>query len=97
MVYAMLSIGLLGFIVWSFFMMALPSQRSCDEVINFAICWNSLVLISTLNSQNLINYTQSAGKYQVITFSMIIPQRLHAKNLILILIGFTENDGVLLN
>jgi hypothetical protein len=31
------------------------------EVINFAICWNSSTLISTFNSKNLINYTQSAG------------------------------------
>ncbi|KAM7182534.1 Homing endonuclease [Rhypophila sp. PSN 637] len=28
--------------------------------INFAICWNSLVLISTLYGKNLISYTQSA-------------------------------------
>jgi hypothetical protein len=28
---------------------------------NLAICWNSSVLISTLNSKNLISYTQSAG------------------------------------
>jgi hypothetical protein len=30
------------------------------NIINFAICWNSLVLISTLNGKNLISYTQSA-------------------------------------
>ena len=29
-------------------------------IINFAICWNSLVLISTLHGKNLISYTQSA-------------------------------------
>ena len=28
--------------------------------INFSICWNSLVLISTLYGKNLISYTQSA-------------------------------------
>ena len=30
------------------------------NIIYFAICWNSLVLISTLNGKNLISYTQSA-------------------------------------
>ena len=30
------------------------------NLINFAICWNSLVLISTLNGKSLISYTQSA-------------------------------------
>ena len=30
------------------------------STINFAICWNSLVLISTLYGKNLISYTQSA-------------------------------------
>ena len=30
------------------------------NIINIAICWNSLVLISTLNGKNLISYTQSA-------------------------------------
>jgi len=30
-------------------------------VYNFAICWNSLVLIGTLYGKNLISYTQSAG------------------------------------
>ena len=28
--------------------------------INFVICWNSLVLISTLHGKNLTSYTQSA-------------------------------------
>jgi hypothetical protein len=30
------------------------------NTINIAICWNSLVLISTLYGKNLISYTQSA-------------------------------------
>jgi hypothetical protein len=59
MVYAMMSIGILGFIVWSFIMMASP-YSNIGNIINFAICWNSLVLISTLNGKSLISYTQSA-------------------------------------
>lgn len=52
------SIGFLGLLVWSQ-MMAFPI---CEFwVINFAICWNSLVLIITLYSKNIINYTWSAG------------------------------------
>ena len=31
------------------------------NLINFAVCWNSLVLINTLNGKSLISYTQSAG------------------------------------
>jgi len=73
MVYAIASIGILGFIVWSFlikyclllqhldnnYVVALPY---CEVgVINIAVCWNSLVLIGTFNGKNLISYTQSAG------------------------------------
>ena len=61
----MFSIGILGFLVWSFFFslfeeMVALSYREVG-VINLAICWNSLVLISTLYGKNLISYTQSAG------------------------------------
>jgi hypothetical protein len=58
MVYAMFSIGILGFLVWSQ-LVALPQYEK--GVINLAICWNSLVLPSTFNSKNLVSYTQSAG------------------------------------
>ena len=55
----MMSIGILGFIVWSCILMASP-YSDIRNIINFAICWNSLVLISTLYGKNLISYTQSA-------------------------------------
>lgn len=58
MVYAMFSIGILGFLVWSLMVALLHCEV---EVINRAICWNSLVLTSTFNSKNLVSYTQSAG------------------------------------
>lgn len=59
MVYAIISIGVLGFIVWSQWLAFLIGDY---KVINFAIWfWNSLVSISTFNSENLIGYAQSAG------------------------------------
>lgn len=58
MVYAMMSIGVLGFIVWSC-VVASP-YSDIRNIINFAVCWNSLVLINTLNGKSLISYTQSA-------------------------------------
>jgi hypothetical protein len=55
----MFSIGILGFLVWSLLSMAL---LYCEiEGINFAICWNSLLLLGTFYSKNLSGYTQSAG------------------------------------
>lgn len=64
MVYAIASIGILGFIVWSFYLKfnTVVALLYCEvRVINIAVCWNSLVLIGTFNSKNLISYTQSAG------------------------------------
>ena len=59
MVYAMMSIGVLGFVVWSWILASPHSDMG--SYIYFAICWNGLVLIGTLNGKNLISYTQSAG------------------------------------
>ncbi|KAI9309732.1 homing endonuclease, partial [Dichotomocladium elegans] len=39
--------------------MALPQGDL--RVINLAVCWNSILLLSTFNSENLNKYTQSAG------------------------------------
>lgn len=59
MVYAIASIGILGFIVWSQYSVALPY---CEvRVINFAICWNGSTLIGTFSRKNSVSYTQSAG------------------------------------
>ena len=59
MIYAMMSIGILGFVVWSWI---LASPISDNRIyIYFAICWNGLVLIGTLKGENSISYTQSAG------------------------------------
>ena len=61
----MFSIGILGFLVWSFFFslfeeMVALSYREVG-VINLAICWNSLTLLGTFSCKNLSSYTQSAG------------------------------------
>ena len=60
MVYAMMSIGVLGFVVWS---QELAFLFSDLEITNFAICWNSLVLLGTFNSKNPYFYTWSAGNF----------------------------------
>ncbi len=59
MVYAMMSIGVLGFVVWSW-ILASP-YSDIRALINFAVCLNGLVLIGTLNGKNSISYTQWAG------------------------------------
>ena len=69
MVYAMFSIGILGFLVWSYFyqfnlteLIGMVALLYCEvKVINIAVCWNSSTLVSTFDSKNLISYTQSAG------------------------------------
>lgn len=55
-----MSIGVLGFVVWSW-VLASPHSDMWINIIYLAISWNGLVLISTLNCENLISYTRSAG------------------------------------
>ncbi len=63
----MFSIGILGFLVWSFFFPSWQREElvalSYREVgvINLAVCWNSLTLLGTFSCKNLSSYTQSAG------------------------------------
>ena len=60
MIYAMFSIGILGFLVWS--LIKMMGSLNCEIMVtNLAICWNSSVLVNTACSQNLISYTLSAG------------------------------------
>ena len=68
MVYAMMSIGVLGFVVWSQWL-AFPI--SDFRVINFAICWNNLVFIGTFYSKNLISYVQSAGNLNYVVYNVV--------------------------
>lgn len=70
MVYAMCSIGILGFVVWSQW---LAFHTREGMVINFAIWfWNSLVPLSTFNSENLIGYAQSAGNLSFVSFFLLL-------------------------
>ena len=112
MVYAMFSIGLLGFIVWS----QMVALLYCEiEVTNFAICWNSLVLTNTLNSKNFVSYTQSAGNLYTLSLkssSETTREISQSRNFDLFFehsnltidkewltwfIGFSEGDGAILS
>jgi hypothetical protein len=67
MVYAMMSIGILGFIVWSWFL-ASPLSDMWIYLSYSAICWNCLVLYETLNSKTTHGYTKPASNlslYQI--------------------------------
>ncbi len=54
MLYAMGSIGLLGFLVWSWKMASLYIKYIVKY---FTICWNNFKVINTFNSKNLIIYS----------------------------------------
>lgn len=69
MVYAMMSIGVLGFVVWSQWLAFLIDDF---EVINFAVCLDSLVSISTFNSENLIGYAQLAGNLSFMSYIVLL-------------------------
>lgn len=55
----MMSIGVLGFVVWSW-LLASPYGDIWNNI-NFAICLNGFIIISTLHGKNLIMLTQLAG------------------------------------
>lgn len=110
MVYAMMSIGVLGFVVWSQWL-AFPFSDL--GVINFAVCWNSLVLLGTLYSKNPNSYAQSAGNLNTTksssettretSFNFYVFRELTKINSEEIsddwltwFIGFTEGDGAIL-
>lgn len=65
MVYAMFSIGILGFIVWSYYRTCMAPLYCEVEVTYLAICWNSSTLLGTLYSKNSSSYTQSAGNCSI--------------------------------
>ena len=73
MVYAMFSIGILGFLVWSLIFPLLQREELValsyreEGVINLAVCWNSLTLLGTFSCKNLSSYTQSAGNRHFIS------------------------------
>ena len=67
MVYAMLSIGVLGFIVWSFKMASLLVKKNFLLIIhNFILGWNVLKLYNTFYSANLYNYNKSADHLRML-------------------------------
>jgi len=76
MVYAMMSIGVLGFVVWSQWLAFFMGDH---KVINFAICWNSLVSIGTFNSENLIGYAQSAGNLNILSNAIFVVKQKKAE------------------
>jgi hypothetical protein len=89
MVYAMFSIGILGFIVWSSLfsyttVFLIESYDTSEHVkvalpyceigvINFAVCWNSLMFLGTSLSKNPISYTRSAGNHYISTNTLNSP------------------------
>jgi hypothetical protein len=110
MVYAMFSIGILGFLVWSHIMALLYCEI---KVINLAICWNSLTIVGTFNSENSSIWTLSAGNRYLsrssettceksFNFNQFNIFRISSGlkpidfNWLTWFIGFTEGDGAIL-
>lgn len=56
----MLSIGVLGFIVWSYLMASLLNKVFYLIINNFILCWYTSTLYNTLYSINLYNYSKLA-------------------------------------
>jgi hypothetical protein len=111
MVYAMMSIGLLGFIVWSLNWMA-PYFIKYEIFNNFVICRKNLVLISTFISQNLINYIQyarnfikykyillesSETKYEKFLFIISILKNLNKSKIFSYNYNYTTNSNIYYN
>ncbi len=102
-VYAKISIGILGFIVWSQVMALLNSDI---KISNFAICWNSYKLLGTFNSKNPNRNTQSAGNQIKLSSSETTRKKSFNFDLanqfldihpdwLTWFIGFTEGDGAI--
>jgi len=67
MVYAMLSIGVLGFIVWSCLMASLLNKKVFYLIINiFILGWYTSKLYNTFYSENLYNYSKLADYYEML-------------------------------
>jgi hypothetical protein len=50
------------------------------EVTNLAVCWNSSTLVSTLYSENLTSYAQSAGNgWDLMNVSSMLPLKGHGQ------------------
>ena len=77
MVYAMFSIGILGFLVWSLVM----ALFYCEiEVINLAIIWNSFMLCNTIIwSKKVHSYAQSVGNLSCIAIKNIITKKVSSE------------------
>jgi hypothetical protein len=85
MVYAMFSIGILGFLVWS----QLMAFLFCEEwVINFTIGWKNYTLLNTFYSLNVNNIIQSAGNFIYFYLLFILIYNIYIKNWIIYILNF---------
>jgi LAGLIDADG endonuclease len=86
MVYAMLSIGVLGFIVWSLLMASLMNKKFFYSLINnFILCLYTLKLYNTFYSINLYNYSKLADYY------VMVDNKLKNKKFFLYLIKYIHS------